>query len=148
MMVANAQVVPPDNEIWYTTSDGKIVVPMANSFFDERNNATFQITSNEYSNGKGVIKLNKICTYISNEIFAKSATLTSVNLPQNVEGMDANSFISCSSLKAVRLNGLVSYYTTTMIFPNLEVVIVPDYYVEWYKEHNAWKLYANKIVSN
>ena len=42
----------PNNEIWYTSSDGKVVTPNKSDAFGA------SIISNTYSNGKGVIKFD------------------------------------------------------------------------------------------
>lgn len=50
-------VGPPNDEIWYTSSDGNIVTPY-------RANSLPTIVSNTYSNGKGVIKFASDVTTI------------------------------------------------------------------------------------
>lgn len=50
------QDLPPHNEIWYTTSDGSTV-----SF----SQTDITVVSNEYKDGKGVVRFNKAITEIS-----------------------------------------------------------------------------------
>ena len=48
---------PPDNEIWYTTTDGKKAEFVGGNYWEE-NGSDFKIISHTYSNGKGVIRAN------------------------------------------------------------------------------------------
>lgn len=48
---------PPDNEIWYTTTDGKKAEFVDGNYWEE-NGSDFKIISHTYSNGKGVIRAN------------------------------------------------------------------------------------------
>ena len=56
--VAQAQT-PPDNEIWYTTTDGKKAELWMGSDSFEENGWYFEIISHTYSNGLGIIHANK-----------------------------------------------------------------------------------------
>ena len=53
----------PNNEIWYTSSDGEVIEPYGIDNFGAR------FESNTYENGKGVIKFNGNVTSISNSAF-------------------------------------------------------------------------------
>ena len=45
---------PPDNEVWYTTTDGK------KAELDEgTDNGNFKIISHTYANGKGVVRADR-----------------------------------------------------------------------------------------
>ena len=76
------QVYPvPANEIWYTSTDGEIVTPSLDNAF----NVT--ILSNEYKNGKGVIKFSGDLITIGQNAFAaggKAKNLKSILLPNSV----------------------------------------------------------------
>lgn len=82
-------VLPPESEIWYTTTDGNIIQPTLLNRFG----ATF--ISNTYENGRGVIKFDGPITVIPNYTkaraavaedgsFSKCKTLTSIILPQGI----------------------------------------------------------------
>ena len=61
----------PNNEIWYTSSDGNIVQIYLNShtpFLDADQN-NIPIVSNTYEAGKGVIKLEKNCCQLGSHVF-------------------------------------------------------------------------------
>ncbi|MBR5857245.1 MAG: leucine-rich repeat protein, partial [Bacteroidales bacterium] len=66
------------NEIWYTSSDGAVVVPYRTIYFG----AT--IVSNTYENGKGIIKFDKDVTSIGKRTFYGCASLTSIEIPSSV----------------------------------------------------------------
>ncbi|MCQ2094099.1 MAG: leucine-rich repeat domain-containing protein [Bacteroidaceae bacterium] len=67
----------PNNEIWYTSSDGEVVKPYYNVFGTT-------IISNTYSNGKGVIKFDNSVTSIGYGAFSDCSGLTSITIPNSV----------------------------------------------------------------
>ena len=71
------QPFQPANEIWYTSSDGKIVTPYIKSSLPT-------IVSNTYVDGKGIIKCASDITSIGNSAFKGCTTLTSVTIPNSV----------------------------------------------------------------
>ena len=80
---------PPNNEIWYTSTDNKIVSPNDINCFG----AT--IVSNTYSNGKGIIKFNNDITKIGDNAFNKCDRLISITLPDGILEICGNAFIHC-----------------------------------------------------
>lgn len=93
----------PNNQIWYTSSNGKIVTPYDSSVFG----AT--ILSNTYIDGKGVIEFNGDITSIGKKAFYLCSTLTSIDIPNNVIEIGQTVFYYCSSLKRVTIgNGVTS----------------------------------------
>lgn len=83
------------NEIWYTSTDGKIVTPYVSDPFD------VAIVSNTYKNGKGVIKLGGDLTTIAKNAFKSKKTLSSVMIPHKVTSIDDSAFGSCTSLMKI-----------------------------------------------
>lgn len=71
----------PDNEIWYTTSDGEIVALSETDVF----RAT--LISNEYKEGKGVLIFDGAVTEIGSWAFADQSTLTSISIPPRVTSL-------------------------------------------------------------
>lgn len=69
---------PRHNEIWYTTTDNKIVTP------DTRYGFGANIVSNTYQNGKGVITFDSDVKQIGINTFNKCNTLVSIVLPNSV----------------------------------------------------------------
>lgn len=116
---------PNNNEIFYTSSDNKIVTPYDTSAF----NGT--IVSNLYSTkqGKGVITFNTDVTEIGQRAFMGCSTLTSVKLPDslkyinmyafaetgltsvslptNTYGVSDYAFYGCRNLSEVDLNSVI-----------------------------------------
>ena len=91
----------PGNEIWYTSSDGKIVEPYSGvnavkyPFGDG-----VEIVSNTYENGKGIIKFSAPVTEIGMYAFAYCDRLTSITIPDSVTTIGYDAFFNCSSLTA------------------------------------------------
>ena len=82
----------PTNEIWYTSTDGKIVTPYYPDAFGAN------IVSNEYENGKGIIRFDEPITSIGYGAFAECSTLTNITIPDGVTFIDDYVFFKCSSL--------------------------------------------------
>ena len=99
-----------NNEIWYTSSNGKIVEPSSDSTapFLDANGNNIPIVSNTYENGKGVIKLEKDCYKLGHNAFYKSSNLLTITIPNSVT-IIADAFDSCSGLTTVNLgNGVTT----------------------------------------
>ena len=91
----------PNNQIWYTSSDGNVVEPNNNVF-----GAT--IVSNTYSNGKGVITFNGDVTTIGESAFSYCDSLTSVTIPDSVTSIGNYTFSSCDNLTSVTIGDSVT----------------------------------------
>ena len=87
----------PNNQIWYTSSDGKTVVPYYTDVFG----AT--IVSNTYTDGKGVITFNGDVTSIGDYAFQDCDSLTSVTIPDSVTKIESEAFSDCDSLTSVNI---------------------------------------------
>ena len=87
----------PSNEIWYTSSDGKIVTPNKTDAFG------VSIKSNTYENGKGVITFNGNVTSIGEFAFYERSSLTSVTIGNSVTSIGKSAFYNCSSLTSVTI---------------------------------------------
>ena len=85
----------PNNEIWYTSSDGNIIEPnnIGLSVFGA------QIVSNEYKNGKGVIRFDRDVTMLGDGAFLFCNTLTSIAIPNSVATIDVGAFVGLSNLE-------------------------------------------------
>lgn len=79
----------PNNEIWYTSSDGKVVTPNKSDVFGA------SIISNTYSNGKGVIKFDNSVTSIGGFAFYYCSGLTSITIPNSVTSIGYSAFYGC-----------------------------------------------------
>ena len=92
----------PNNEIWYTSTDGNIVTPYAGTAFGAK------IISNIYENGKGVIKFDGNVTKIGYNAFHGCSSLTSVTIPDSVTEIGGYAFSYCTSLTSVTISNSVT----------------------------------------
>lgn len=93
----------PNSEIWYTSTDGKIVEPYWT--IDNQGDSVFgaNIVSNTYTNGKGVIKFDSNVTSIGREAFRDCKSLASITIPERVTSIGHSAFWDCSSLESVTI---------------------------------------------
>ena len=91
----DAQVQIPDNEIWYTSTDGEVVVPNATDVFGAN------IVSNTYENGKGIITFDGDVTTIGYEAFRYCSSLTSITIPDSVTTIEKGALAVCDSLTSL-----------------------------------------------
>ena len=82
----------PNNQIWYTSSDGNVVEPYDTNVFGAN------IVSNTYANGMGVITFDGDVTTIGYGAFVGCDSLTSVTIPDSVTTIGDYAFASCDSL--------------------------------------------------
>ena len=104
------QVYPvPNDEIWYTSTDGEIVIPGNDKVFG----AT--IVSNEYKDGKGVIKFSGDVTTIGQHAFpggGRNLNMKTILLPNSVKEIGPNAFGSAGTA-----NGIVYNLIEEIIIP-------------------------------
>ncbi|MBR2026488.1 MAG: leucine-rich repeat domain-containing protein [Alistipes sp.] len=112
----------PDDEIWYTSSDGNIVEPYATDVFGAN------IVSNTYENGIGVIKFDGDVTQIGKNAFKKSKNLKSITIPDKATYIGEAAFYYCSELVNVVIGkGLISIGDATFYnCSNLANVTIPN----------------------
>lgn len=87
---------PADNQIWYTTTDGRAVEFDSSDFSSE-------MVSNNYSAGRGVITFEQSVERIGNNAFKGCATLKSITLSNAVRSIGSEAFSGCSSLQDIYL---------------------------------------------
>lgn len=113
-------VLPPNNQIWYTTTDS-LTVSTVSSW-------TPIITSNTYENGKGVITFRDDVYTIPSNAFKGKTNLQTVTLPKTVTTIGSFAFNGASSLTAINIpENVVSIQDSA--FKNatsLEEVIIPE----------------------
>lgn len=109
--------VQPNDEVWYTTSDGQTITPYQ---LKDANGNYLLIVSNTYTDGKGVAKMSGDIVGTNNS-FASQPTLTSISLPSSLTSIGASCFISCTSLASVTIPDSVTtignnafYYCTSL----------------------------------
>lgn len=109
----------PNNEIWYTSSDGRHIVPDCNPDYFGANVVDFI-----YENGKGIIRFDSDVTRIGvndssdgygSYPFCGKETLTSISLPASVVSIGTLALAYCDNLKKVVLpEGLTSIYESSL----------------------------------
>ena len=92
----------PDNEIWYTSTDGQVVLPDNTGAFG----ANF--LSNEYNDGKGVLRFDGPVTKVGEGAFLNCGTLREAILPKTVTAIGDGAFLNAAGLERVHIPKLVS----------------------------------------
>ena len=85
----------PNNQIWYTSTDGNIVEPYRSDVFG----AT--LLTNVYSDGKGILTFDGDVTRIGNGAFAFCTRLSTVSMPNTVTSIEFDGFMGCSGLTSI-----------------------------------------------
>lgn len=91
----------PNNEIWYTSSDGNIIKPVRNLFGSK-------IISNTYENNIGIIRAENDITKIGNPTFNGSSNLVSISIPSKTTTIEANAFRKCQNLTSITIPNSVT----------------------------------------
>ena len=91
----------PNNQIWYTSSDGKVVTPYVTDVFGAN------IVSNIYEAGKGIITFDGDVTQIGKDAFYDCEMLTNITIPHSVTTIGSQAF-GCSGLTCIRIPNSVS----------------------------------------
>lgn len=73
----------PDDEIWYTSPTGEVINPYKTG--------DYEVVSNTYNDGKGVLKLNKVITDIP-DYFFYNRHLSGIVLPKKVQTIGQYAF--------------------------------------------------------
>ena len=106
---ASAQT-PPDNEIWYTTTDGKKAELVIGRDSFEENGWYFEIISHTYNNGLGIIHANKpIKAYgceaygeVDNGFRLTGNNIKTITFPKCTEYFYGLAFSSCKNLRTIK----------------------------------------------
>ena len=116
------QVGPPANEIWYTSTDGAVVVPNDAGVFG----AT--LLSNTYQNGKGVMAFDGFVTQVGRDAFNGCSKLVTVDLPSGVAEIGWCAFRGCSNLSSIYIPDGVStiFVGAFMECTSLTSITFPD----------------------
>ena len=113
----------PENAIYYTSTDGKVVTPTAP---DENFGAN--ITSNTYTNGQGIITFDAKLTKLGGHSFDGCTTLATIDVPVGVTTIGDYAFYGCTNLTDVALpDGVKSLgYSAFSGCSSLKGIILPD----------------------
>ena len=110
----------PDNEIWYTSTDGNVVSPYATDVFGA------SIISNTYSNGKGIIKFSSNVTSIGTKAFYSCTNITSITIPNSVTEIGVRAFAGCDITSIKIPDSTTEIGEAAFAGSNLAKVIIPD----------------------
>ena len=110
-VVPEGLTTPPDNEIWYTSTDGEIVEPNNADCFGAN------LLSNTYENGKGVMTFTGSVTMLGDESISSSAdapfshrkNLQTISLPSSVRKIGFSAFFSSYNLTSIGLPDYLEY---------------------------------------
>ena len=165
---------PPNNEIWYTSTDGNAVEPILTHTIGSAVIESFKenIISNNYQDGKGVIVFEDDVTEVGYAAFNGCSKLLTINLSTTVETIGNYTFYNCTNLSQITLSDNITYiggyafcgcsnlcevYCESAIPPtgnnnmfdgnaSNRKIYVPMESVEAYKSAEYWKNYADAIV--
>ena len=122
ILTTSAQT-PPNNEIWYTTTDGQEL----DGDFSEGDFSEY-LVSNSYSNGRGVLKFQNSVTKIGGSAFSDCTSLTSITIPDNVTEIGAGAFSRCTSLTSINIPDSVTQIGEYAFYycSSLASITIPD----------------------
>lgn len=112
----------PNNQIWYTSSDGAVVTPEAKADFGA------PILSNTYEDGKGIITFDGDVTSIGSSAFYFNSNITSIAMPDSVTKIGDAAFYLCSSLTSAYIpEGVTAFGDQAFYYcAQLESITIPE----------------------
>lgn len=120
--VSAATPAQPNDEIWYTSTDGNIVTPNSANF-----GTNITVTSNTYADGKGVIKLSGNATTIGQDAFFNTEKLRTIDIPNSVTSLGNYAFQACSNLTNINIpNGVTSIGTNAFEKCKIASINIPN----------------------
>lgn len=96
ILVGQASI--PNNQIWYTSTDGNVISP-----YDSQAFGGATIRSNENSNGIGIITFDKNVTSIGNATFYRCTNLDRLIIPSSISSFGDYAFQQCSNLTGLTI---------------------------------------------
>ena len=134
-------VAVPNNQIWYTTTDGNALGKSGGN-----------ITSDTYTNGKGVIEFNEDLTKITTEMFKNNVELTSITLPNSITAIQDEAFSGCDKLTTITLSNQLETISKRAFYgcSSLETITLPESIksIGEYAFQNCSKLSTLKMLSS
>lgn len=107
----------PDNEIWYTSTDGKVI----------ESEYLGDVISNVYENGKGRMVFGKSLTAIPSEGFVSQTRLETISLPESVTAIESTAFAFCENLASIDMPGVITIGPDAFHFSGLTgTLTLPD----------------------
>lgn len=111
----------PNNQIWYTSTDGKIVEPHKADGFGA------SIISNTYEDGKGIIMFDTMITNVGYGAFMDCNNLLSITIPNSVTEIRSTAFYNCNELTSINIpDGVTSIGNSAFKGCSLASITIPD----------------------
>ena len=112
----------PNNQIWYTSTDGNIVTPYDADAFGA------VILSNTYADGKGIITFDRDLTQLGYNAFRIRYNLTTITLPNSITKIEGYAFYACKGLTNISFpNSLTEIGRDAFEYcNNLDNITLPD----------------------
>ncbi|MBE6211843.1 MAG: hypothetical protein E7129_01725 [Rikenellaceae bacterium] len=126
----------PNNEIWYTSSDGAVVTPYKSDVFGAN------IISNTYADGKGVITFDGDVTQIGERAFQNRRSLETITIPDSITSIGNYAFCECTSLTSISIPDSV---TTIGDIPFLHCISLSAFYGKYASMDNRC-LIVDKVL--
>ena len=125
--------LPPYDEIWYTSTSGRVVPLVSSTGFGAK------VVSNTYENGKGVIKFDGIVTAVGagayNNGNGANTVLETVTIPVTVTSIGEMAFRNCLALKEINLHDAITHIgERAFIYSALTEVTIPKGLTELSKQ--------------
>ena len=139
----------PNNEIWYTSTDGAVVMPNATNIFGAKflsNSYTTTVVRNQNGALKGVIRFDSDITVVGANAFSDCLTLYTIILPASITEIGDNAFNGCSALTALQCSSETPPTLGDNVFQQCGegfAIYVPEQTTEDYQ--NSWKNYSSII---
>ena len=112
----------PNNQIWYTSTDGEIVEPYTTDGFGAN------IISNTYEDGKGIITFDGEITTMPKMAFNNCAQLTNIAIPDSVTTIGNSAFKRCSNLSNITIPDSITTIEVQAFYwcGNLTNITIPN----------------------
>ena len=118
----------PNNQIWYTTTTGEIVVPNNDPY---ESNST--IISNTYTDGQGIITFRDDVVEIADFFLTYNDVLETLTLPSTLTRIGSHAFADCTTLSRINIPKSITYIENSVFdYDQIAAVIYEGSYDDWF----------------